>query len=242
MIRNILVAVTLCALADLFVQALRSHSDSFSRWAAIYAVSQFFFMFISWRSAAAWGWTSLQYAKVFYGSIAAVAVIAVVLSIKFLDDFPNGGTALAVSIAAVTFIAVVCGSFVMAIRQANMLSAFSAAHILVAGILLLCGVLTFVSLAFPADIGTDILKIFLGSYWNLFGLFFLSEAGLYVRGRAAAVAMMSITPLIISAIVFCSLAFIFHSRQREMSRQPSYETTIAYKLSFPVAISIRKGI
>jgi len=217
--KSALVVLSLCALVALFSQMLRLGSGSLTKWIAFYALAQFVYMVISWRSAAWWGWSSMGYAKAFYSSFACVAVVAIILSLKFVGALTRSGTAAAIAELTLAFVAGVCWIFILALRQQNMLNPFSGAHIVVAGVIVFCGALTLISMAFPGDLINDIVRIFLGSYWLAFGLYAFSEPAMYLRGRAEAVAHMSVAPLVISAVLFSGLALAVNMNQSEVSRQ-----------------------
>jgi len=217
--KSVLVIISLCAIAVLLAEIIRLHSTEFTVWASFYLAAQFLFMFVCWKAAMVFGWNSASYMHAFYGTMSVLCATAVTLALKFAGSVPRTQARWALIETACAFVLILCGTFLLAMYQANMLTRFAVAHILCAGILVFCGALSLSSLAFPSDVVGDLLKIFLGVYWLAQGAYGLVEPALFLRGRSVAVARMSFIPILISALVFCSLAAILRSYQREASRQ-----------------------
>lgn len=216
--KTTLVLLSLSAITVLVTEIIRLHSTEFTRWAVFYLAAQFLFMFVCWRAAMLSGWKSLSYMQAFYGTMSLLCVTAIVLSFKFSGSIPHRHAKWALVEIVATCIAIVCGTFLMAMSHSNMLTKFAVGHILCAGILVFCGVLSLASLAFPSDVLGDLLKIFLGIYWLAQGAYGLVEPALFIRGKGLVVARMSFIPIVISAVTFTMLAAIVRSYQREGSR------------------------
>lgn len=217
--KTTLVLMSLCAITALLVEIIRLHSSEFTKWAVFYLTAQFLFMFVCWKTGTLKGWNSLAYMRAFTWTMSLLCTTAVALSVKFAGSIPRTQARMALIEICGVFVVVVCGLFIFAMSEANMASRFAVGHIINAGILLFCGVLSLCSMAFPSDIVGELLKIFLGAYWAAQGAYGLAEPGMFLRGRSLAVARLSFIPILISAIIFTSLAIILRSYQREASRQ-----------------------
>lgn len=216
--KSALIVLSLCAIAALVAEIIRFHSGEFTRWAVLYLFAQFCFMFVCWRAAAHFGWSSLWYARTFYGSMGVMSVTATALALRFSRTIPRTQARMALIEICLAFVAIVCGTFLLSLSHAGMLNPFSAAHVGCAGVLVFCGVLSLASLAFAAGAVDDLLRVFLGVYFLAQGMYGLAEPALYLRHRSLVVARMAFVPLVISAVVFSSLALILRSYQREGSR------------------------
>lgn len=216
--KTTLILLSLAAIAVLLIDILRLHHTEFTKLEIFYLVAQFFFLFIIWKSAAQLGFNSRQYAQAFYGSMAIVSSLAIALSVGFASTIHQRQARFALIEITAAYVLIVCGNIGLALLHRNMLNRFSSAHVLCAGILIFCGALSLASMAAPAGIVDDILRGFLGSLWLAQGIYGLAEPMAYLRGRADIVAHMRITPLVIYAVVLCSLAIVLRSQQREASR------------------------
>lgn len=222
--RTVLVLLSLSAISILLIDILRLHGSHFTKCVVVYLVAQLFFVFISWRSAAWFGWDSAEYMRAFYFSMGFVSVAAIALSVRFASAVPRQPRLALIEITA-AYVIIVCGTFCLALSHRLMLNKFSGAHVLCAGILVFCGALSLSSMAFPSSLVEDILRGFLGFYFLAQGLYGMAEPAMYLRGRAEAVARMSVAPLMITAVIFCSLAIILHSQQKEISRESDAQTS-----------------
>lgn len=216
--KTMLVLFSLSAIGVLLTEIIRLHSTQFTRWAVFYLAAQFLFMFASWRAAILFGWNSVRYMQAFYGTMALLCATAIVLSFKFAGSIQQRHAKWALAEIVATCVAIICGTFLLAMSHSNMLTKFSVGHILCAGILVFCGVLSLTSLSFASDVLGDLLKIFLGLYWLTQGAYGLVEPALFIRGKGLVVAKMSFVPLVISAVTFTMMALIVRTYQREVSR------------------------
>lgn len=221
--RLTLALVSVIVLAVVTLQSLRFPGGAEARWAPWCLVAQFLFNSICLISAASLGWSSRVYAQAFYGLMAAVAVTAIVFSLDSLTNFPAPGMGMAVVVGFSTSIALVCLSFCVSLSRTRMLNWFSFAHVACAGVLLLCGMLTLTSLAFPDTLVSDVLRGAFGINWLCQGIYGLSECALYLRGRAEAVHHISFAPTAIIIVVFSILSIFLSGSQRELSRQSDAE-------------------
>lgn len=217
--RLALATLSLLVLAVVTFQAMRLSGGSEVRWSPYCLAAQFFFNAICLASAAKLGWSSKIYAEAFYGLMAVVIVTAAVFAVNSASNFPASGMGSAVMIASLTFVCLVCCSFAASLSRIGMLNRFSLAHVFCSGAFLACGIVTLASLAFPSDIVSDVLRAAFGINWLAQGIYGLSEAGLYLRGRAEAVHFISATPVLIIIVVFCALSIFLSGRQAELSRE-----------------------
>jgi hypothetical protein len=218
-----LVIVSLIVLVSLAIEVHRAPGGAVTRWASAFIAAQAMLTAISlvafWRS----GLSSMIYFRVFYGALAVATIFAVILSVQFLRSFPSFLYAAFFVYSAASFVGSACGVFVLSLRRANMLTIFSGAHVLCSSVLLLCGICGLVSLAFPAKLHEDAIRLCVSLFWTLVGGYGLSEAGFYLRARADIVSRLAMTPTVIAIVLFSLLALSLRS-QREASRQATPET------------------
>jgi hypothetical protein len=216
-----LILVSLAVMAALAIELLRFRDEEVARAVALYLLAQITFTAMCWLPFRRFGMNSLSYFQTFYGSMAFIALASIVLSLAFLRPSRGSWIAWPLAEACALFSSGIFATFAVGLAREGFLNRFSVAQIASASALLFCGVLALATLAFPDGMVSDWIRFSLGSYWVMMGLYYFSDAGLRLRRISHIAKAISITPMLISIVIFGCLCLALMGQQREASRSAS---------------------
>lgn len=240
--RTLLIVVSLLALAFLAVELHRAPNTFISRSCVPWIAAQTVFVGFGLFALNRFGKSSLLYMTFFYGMMAVIVICAMLVTVAFLTDFPKWTYAVLFAYSVFSFASGLTGIFLLLLARTNMLSRFSAAHVVCCSSFLFCGICGMTSMLFSTHPTDGAIRFWLSLFWILIGIFGLVDSGLYVRQKHAAMSLFENAPVVFAIVAFLMLAFSLRSH-REATRQPLPEISMidSYAARLRSAIVVRKA-